>query len=118
MNPKRLAAALLIGAAALAASGQTGVANLGRSASCKTASLVASLRRLGGFEILFGTVLTKMDPGVRRSAFLALAGPSRCPNATSIGSRTAREAGIRSVRPAALAPSKRSPARAARGALA
>ena len=111
MKHKRLAnftASLLIGAAALTASGQPGVINLGRAASCRAASLVQDLRRVGGYEILFGTVLTRMDPGVRQSALLALAGPNRCPFAAAASeSRSARKTRVpRAPRPAALAPQK------------
>ena len=113
---KRLIAALLIGAA-LTASGQTGVTNLGRSASCRAESLLQDLRNLGGYEILFGTVLTKMDPGVRRSALLALAGPSQCPIAAAASRAGRQTRAPRSPRPAALAPATRRPACPAGGSL-
>jgi hypothetical protein len=120
MKPNRLSrlvASLLIGAAAITASGQSGVTNLGRAASCRAESLLQDLRSVGGYEILFGTVLTKMDPGVRRSALLALAGPSRCPLAAA-ASRAARQTHApRAPRPAALAPATRRPACPAGGSL-
>ena len=122
MKHKRLAkvaASLLIGAAALSASGQSGVTDLGRAASCRAASLLQDLRRVGGYEILFGTVLTRMDPGVRQSALFALAGPNRCPYAAAASeSRSARKTRVpRAPRPAALAPPKRHPACPAGGSL-
>jgi len=113
----RLVASLLIGAAGLTASGQTGVTNLGRTASCRAESILQDLRSLGGYEILFGTVLTKMDPGVRRSALLALAGPGQCP-LTVAANRAARQTRApRAPHPAALAPATRRPACPAGGSL-
>ncbi len=110
MRLAKVAASLLIGAAALTASGQSGVTDLRRAASCRAESLLQDLRRVGGYEILFGTVLTKMDPGVRRSALLALAGPTRCPLAAAAESRARQMRGPRAPRPASLAPPKRRPA--------
>jgi hypothetical protein len=100
MDRKRLAAAFLIAATALAASGRAGVADFGRAATCRTASLVANVRSLSGFEILFGTVLTKMDPRVRRSAYRALAGPGHCPYAAAAPSRAAVSPNRPAARPA------------------
>ena len=83
----RIALALVIGAAAFAASGRAGVTNLGRRASCEAASLAERVQNLSGFELLFGTVLTRVDPGLRRSALLAL-GPTTC-HSTPISRRAA-----------------------------
>ena len=106
MHHRKLAAAALIGAAALGASARSRVTDLGRSATCRTASFVDGVRSLGGFELLFGTVLTKVDPGLRRSAYRALAGSARCPLAAR--NRVPRAQGISPrALPSPVAPAKR-----------
>ena len=112
MDHRKLAAAALIGAAALGASARSRVTDLGRAATCRTASLVDGVRNLGGFEILFGTVLTKVDPALRRSAYRALAISARCPLAARNRASRAPETSRRpSTSP--VAPAKSPAARAA-----
>ncbi|MGH9442036.1 MAG: hypothetical protein ACRD16_07150 [Thermoanaerobaculia bacterium] len=120
MGHRRILIAFGLAAAAVVASGQTGVTELGRAASCRTASLLQNLQsidRLSGFEVLFGTVLTKVDPGLRRSAFRTLVGPGKCPLATAARSACAG-ATSGPVRPAALRPAGSAATRRACGSLA
>ena len=116
MDHRKLAAAALIGAAALGASARSRVTDLGRTATCRTASFVDGVRNLGGFEILFGTVLTKVAPELRRSAYQALASSARCPLAARTRASRSPENSRRSS-PSPVAPAKRPAAHTACGTL-
>lgn len=109
----RISMALTIAAVTLAASAQTSVIQWGRAASCRAASLAENAQNLSGFELLFSTVLTRVEPGLRRSALVALgqrracrrysasgrpAGstPTCAMRETSPGAHTSPRAGLRS----------------------
>ena len=98
----RIALALITGAAAFAVSSQAGVPDWGRATFCKASSLAENIQNLTGFEILFGTVLTKVDPELRQSALLALGQPtcrhspgSRRAAGTAISNSRSRPASLR-----------------------